>query len=193
MATVKDMAEEYIREMYELCVFLRLHGHSSLGERIMSAAIEVSSLSRTTWARHGNESFFDNLVKTHEMADKLTLLIGLVEYLDLGYSGLEKAKLDTEAIYKMSRSSINTVLAKLNGNKKVEKKVVKDDSRPTEQLKTLCEQNEQEQKTETPVAAPAAEDPEEKAESCSNGLPFELGENSENNGGEVEEEMKESA
>ena len=83
MSTVREMSEDYLKTVYELCIFLRLNGHGPLGERIMTAAVEVATLSHTTWSNLSQDGFFDNLVKTHEMADKLSHIIDLVEYLAL--------------------------------------------------------------------------------------------------------------
>ena len=140
MSTVREMSEDYLKTVYELCIFLRLNGHGPLGERIMTAAVEVATLSHTTWSNLSQDGFFDNLVKTHEMADKLSHLIALVEYLELGYEEFDKVKEDTDAIYKMSRSSINTLqknMAKQDESKDKDKSV--DESklkqRPTRQMR----------------------------------------------------------
>ena len=112
MATIKEMSQEYLQEIYELSIFLRMHGHSSLGERILTAASEIATLSHVSWTTVTNDAFIANLVKTHEFAEKLNGFIGIVNYLDLGYDEMKKITEDTEAIYKMSRSSLNTVFSK---------------------------------------------------------------------------------
>lgn len=176
MSTVREMSEEYLKTAYELCVFLRLHSHAALGERIMTTAVEVATLSHTTWAYYGTDGFVGNLVKTHEMADKLLHLINIVEYLDLKYSGFEKVKQDTEAIYKMSRSSINTL--QKNQTKKDDAKE-REEKRPTEQLKEQIVASEPEEKQPDKEEISESEDRETKP------LPFEV------NG--EDEEQEESA
>ena len=117
MNTVKDMSVEYLNEAYELALFLRLNNHASLGERITTAALEVATLSNTTWANHGTDGFYANLIKTHEVADRLMRLLDIVKYLELPYNAMDKVYEDTTAIYKMSRSSVNTLLKKNSPNK----------------------------------------------------------------------------
>lgn len=138
MSTVREISDEYIKTVYELCIFLRLNGHGSLGERILTAALEVNTLSHITWSYLSQDGFLDNLVKTHEMAEKLTHMIEIVEYLDLGYNELDKIKEDTEAIYKMSRSSINTLQKNMAKQDEPKDKTVdkaKLDQRPTRQMR----------------------------------------------------------
>jgi len=110
------------------------------------------------------------------MADKLLHLINIVEYLDLKYSGFEKVKQDTEAIYKMSRSSINTL--QKNQTKKDDAKE-REEKRPTEQLKEQIVASEPEEKQPDKEEISESEDRETKP------LPFEV------NG--EDEEQEESA
>ena len=166
--------------MYELCVFLRMNGHSTLGERIFTQAVEVSVLSHTSWTTVTNNEFIANLVKTHEAADKLMTLMELVMYLDLGYGDAEKAYKDTEAIHKMSKSSLNTIFTK-QGLKTVNKNDRSDGNKPTKQLRDKKEA-EKEQKqafkemgNETVPSETAAVSEELSAEvspETGNGLPF---------------------
>jgi hypothetical protein len=111
------MSEEYLKDAYELALYLRLNSHASLGERIVTAALEIATLSNTTWANYRNEGFYDNLIKTHEVADRLMRLIDIVKYLELPYKAFDKVYEDTTAIYKMSRSSVNTLIKKISPNK----------------------------------------------------------------------------
>ncbi len=195
MSTVREMSEEYLKTAYELCVFLRLHSHPALGERIMTTAVDLSTLSHTTWAYYGSDGFIGNLVKTYETADKLMHLISVVEYLELDYSGFDKVKQDTEAIYKMSRSSINTLHSKSNGGKKDERKSGTDSAkRPTQELKDMHGQGEQMQtasaSSEAPAELPVISDEGEGNTTCSSGLPFEIEEGS--GGGKAGEDEPEA-
>ena len=117
MSTVKDMSAEYMNEAYELALYLRLNNHAALGERIVTAALEISTLSNTTWAYYGTEGFHGNLIKTHEVADRLMRLLDIVKYLELPYKALDKVYEDTTAIYKMTRSSVNTLIKKSSQGK----------------------------------------------------------------------------
>ncbi len=196
MSTVREMSEEYLKTAYELCVFLRLHSHPALGERIMTTAVDLSTLSHTTWAYYGSDGFIGNLVKTYEAADKLMHLISVVEYLELDYSGFDKVKQDTEAIYKMSRSSINTLHSKSSSGKKDERKSGTDSAkRPTQELKDMHGQGEQ-IPAELPVSSAegegntAAKTAESDSAACSSGLPFEIEEGS--GGGKAGEDEPEA-
>lgn len=151
MSTVKDMSAEYLNEAYELALFLRINNHASLGERIVTAALEVATLSNTTWANYRNEGFYDNLIKTHEVADRLMRLLDIVKYLELPYQDLDKIYEDTTAIYKMSRSSVNTLIKKLNTGRNQQSSTSSSqqsgiDSRPSRQMRNGTLHQEQEEK-----------------------------------------------
>lgn len=180
MSTIKDMSKDYVNSMYELCVFLRMHGHTTLGERIFTQAVEVSVLSHTSWTTVTNKEFLANLVKTHEAADKLMTLMDLVKYLELGYKGTDKAYEDTDAIYKMSKSSLNTIFTKQG--LKVAYKSDKDNKdeqdegeKPTRQLKTQTDAEIEQKQAFKELGNETV--PEQKVESAAGGsLPFDVNE-----------------
>ncbi|MCR5060958.1 MAG: hypothetical protein K6A80_08025 [Saccharofermentans sp.] len=178
MSTIKEMSKDYVSSVYELCVFLRMNGHTTLGERIFTQAVEISVLSHTSWTTVTNSEFIANLVKTHEAADKLMILMDLVKYLDLGYSDTDKVYKDTEAIHKMSKSSLNTIFSK-QGLKTVNKDNRSNGNKPTRQLRDKNEA-EKEQKqafkemgNET-IPSDAPESKEEIRSETSDGLPFAM-------------------
>lgn len=178
MSTIKEMSKDYVSSIYELCVFLRMNGHTTLGERIFTQAVEVSVLSHTSWTTVTNSEFIANLVKTHEAADKLMTLMELVMYLDLGYSDTEKVYKDTEAIHKMSKSSLNTIFSK-QGLKAVNKNDRSGGDKPTRQLRDKNEAEKSQKQAfkemgnET-VPPDAKENIEEIRSETSDGLPFAM-------------------
>ena len=146
MATIKDMSQTFLNEIYELSIFLRLNGHSTLGERIVTAAVEVATLSHISWTTSTNGEFLANLVKTHEYADKLNSLMEIVKYLELGYEGMAKVIEDTEAIFKMSRSSVNTTFTKLGLKEAKKSDAPESGYKPSKDLKTQVEKKNEERK-----------------------------------------------
>ena len=174
MSTIKDMSLDYVNSVYELSIFLRLNGHNTLGERLVTAAVELATLSHTSWTTTDDKQFLANLTQTHETADKLVSLINIVTYLDLGYKGLEKVSEDTQAIYKMSRSSLNTFFTRhgIKVMKKTESAGSKEDQ-PSQQLKSRYTANQSDIKEEIAQegndTVPAVQD------QSSEDLPFETG------------------
>ena len=151
MSIVKEMSVVYLNEVYELALYLRINNHASLGERIVTAALEVATLSNTTWANYRNDGFYDNLIKTHEVADRLMRLLDIVKYLELPYRDFDKVYEDTSSIYKMSRSSVNTLVKKLNANRNQQSAIPAPqqseiDSRPSRQMRNMSSHQEQEEK-----------------------------------------------
>ncbi|SCW31412.1 hypothetical protein SAMN02910456_00486 [Ruminococcaceae bacterium YRB3002] len=114
MSTVREMSGEYLQTVYELNLFLKMEGHSALGERLFTCAVEIATLSHTVWANFSTDGFRENLIRTHEMADRASSLVGVVEYLDLGYPNMQKVKDDTAALFRMSKASLNTIKEKNN-------------------------------------------------------------------------------
>jgi len=191
MATIKDMSQQFVNSIYELSIFLRLNGHASLGERILTSAVEIAVLSHTSWTTVTNEEFISNLVRTHECAEKLNDLVGVVKYLELEYEGMNKIVEDTEAIYKMSRSSVNTIFSKL-GLKEIKRSDSAMEHKPSKDLKAKMEEKK---KFENEIAREGNDTVpknDEENEASENELPYELDDNSdqkEQSGDEEKEEM----
>ena len=184
MSTIKDMSLDYVNSVYELSIFLRLNGHNTLGERLVTAAVDLATLSHTSWTTTDDKEFLTNLTKTHETADKLVSLINIVTYLELGYSGLGKVSEDTQAIFKMSKSSLNTFFTRhgIKVMKKTESAGTKEDQ-PSQQLKSRYTANQNDIKQEiaqegnNTVPDDNSPDKEDNApqDQTNNGLPFETG------------------
>lgn len=192
MATIKDMSQQFVNSIYELSIFLRLNGHASLGERILTSAVEIAVLSHTSWTTVTNEEFISNLVRTHECAEKLNDLVGVVKYLELEYEGMGKIIEDTEAIYKMSRSSVNTIFSKLGLKESKRGDSASIEHKPSKELKSKMEEKK---KLENEIAREGNDTvPKDNEENnvSENDLPYEMDDSSdqkEQSGDEEKEEM----
>ena len=173
MNTVKDMSKEFLIRIYELSVFLRLKGHASLGERIMTCAVEITNMSNVSWASNADGHFLENIIKAYEMSDKLIRLMDIVEYLKLDYKGFEKTRDSALAIFRMSRASVNTTFEKMNAIHTDQ--VIEDEGpRPSDAVKN----GEQEVSPEMPSGdidieeTPPSEEDSETGSVVTDDLPF---------------------